>query len=88
LRAGDGTRFKTGCISGVRTLAGYADTAGHGQARFVIALKGNDGTMRFRLFKAIRAGHWWSGGRSCRSVLHAHKGPKPRLCLQPKWLWY
>ena len=30
LRGGDGARFKTGTFSGVRTLAGYADTKGMG----------------------------------------------------------
>jgi D-alanyl-D-alanine carboxypeptidase/D-alanyl-D-alanine-endopeptidase (penicillin-binding protein 4) len=55
LRHGEGARFKTGTFSGVRTLAGYADTAKHGQVRFVIALTGNDGGMRFRLLKAIRS---------------------------------
>jgi serine-type D-Ala-D-Ala carboxypeptidase/endopeptidase (penicillin-binding protein 4) len=56
LRAGEGARFKTGTFSGVRTLAGYADTAQHGRVRFVIALGGNDGAMRFRLLKAIQSG--------------------------------
>jgi serine-type D-Ala-D-Ala carboxypeptidase/endopeptidase (penicillin-binding protein 4) len=56
LRAGDGARYKTGTFSGVRTLAGYADTSTHGQVRFVIALTSNDGAMRFRLLKAIQAG--------------------------------
>ncbi|HEX2511013.1 MAG TPA: D-alanyl-D-alanine carboxypeptidase [Xanthobacteraceae bacterium] len=56
LRRGDGARFKTGTFSGVRTLAGYADTSTHGQVRFVIALTSNDGAMRFRLLKAIQSG--------------------------------
>ena len=56
LRSGKGTLFKTGTFSGVRTLAGYADTSKHGRVRFVIALKSNDSTMRFRLLKAIQAG--------------------------------
>jgi D-alanyl-D-alanine carboxypeptidase/D-alanyl-D-alanine-endopeptidase (penicillin-binding protein 4) len=56
LRSGKGTLFKTGTFSGVRTLAGYADTSSHGRVRFVIALKSNDSTMRFRLLKAIQAG--------------------------------
>ena len=55
LRSGDGTLYKTGTFSGVRTLAGYADTAKHGRVRFVIALTGNDGAMRFRLLDAIRS---------------------------------
>jgi D-alanyl-D-alanine carboxypeptidase/D-alanyl-D-alanine-endopeptidase (penicillin-binding protein 4) len=55
LRSGEGARFKTGTFSGVRTLAGYADTSSHGRVRFVIALTGNDGAMRFRLLKAIQS---------------------------------
>src|SRR3954453_1656023 len=55
LRHGDGAHFKTGTFSGVRTLAGYADTSKHGRARFVIALTSNDGGMRFRLLKAIQS---------------------------------
>ena len=55
LRSGKGTLFKTGTFSGVRTLAGYADTSKHGRVRFVIALKSNDSAMRFRLLKAIQA---------------------------------
>ena len=55
LRRGEGAQFKTGTFSGVSTLAGYADTAKHGRVRFVIALGGNDGAMRFRLLKAIRS---------------------------------
>jgi D-alanyl-D-alanine carboxypeptidase/D-alanyl-D-alanine-endopeptidase (penicillin-binding protein 4) len=55
LRRGDRSRFKTGTFSGVRTLAGYADTSEHGRVRFVIALRSNDGAMRFRLLKAIQS---------------------------------
>jgi D-alanyl-D-alanine carboxypeptidase/D-alanyl-D-alanine-endopeptidase (penicillin-binding protein 4) len=55
LRGSDGARFKTGTFSGVRTLAGYADTSKHGHVRFVIALTSNDGAMRFRLLKAIQS---------------------------------
>lgn len=55
MRSGEGARFKTGTFSGVRTLAGYADTSTHGRVRFVIALAGNDGAMRFRLLKAIQS---------------------------------
>src|SRR5215213_8060205 len=55
LRRGDGAQFKTGTFSGVRTLAGYAETSKHGRVRFVIALTGNDGAMRFRLLKAIQS---------------------------------
>ena len=56
LRGHDGGMNKTGTMDGVRTLAGYADTARHGRVRFVIALKSNDGEMRFRLLRAIEAG--------------------------------
>jgi D-alanyl-D-alanine carboxypeptidase/D-alanyl-D-alanine-endopeptidase (penicillin-binding protein 4) len=55
LHQGDGAHFKTGTFSGVRTLAGYADTSKHGRVRFVIALTSNDGAMRFRLLKAIQS---------------------------------
>jgi D-alanyl-D-alanine carboxypeptidase/D-alanyl-D-alanine-endopeptidase (penicillin-binding protein 4) len=55
LRSGGGAHFKTGSISGVRTLAGYADTSKHGRVRFVIALTSNDGAMRLRLLKAIQS---------------------------------
>ena len=56
LRGHDGGMDKSGTLDGVRTLAGYADTASHGRVRFVIALGGNDGAMRFRLLQAIEAG--------------------------------
>jgi D-alanyl-D-alanine carboxypeptidase/D-alanyl-D-alanine-endopeptidase (penicillin-binding protein 4) len=46
---------KTGTMDGIRTLAGYADTSSHGRVRFVIALAGNDGEMRFRLLRAIES---------------------------------
>jgi len=55
-RSRGGSRFKTGSISGVRTLAGYAKTARNGQVRFVISLKGNTGRLRFRLLRAIERG--------------------------------
>jgi D-alanyl-D-alanine carboxypeptidase/D-alanyl-D-alanine-endopeptidase (penicillin-binding protein 4) len=54
-RSGD-ARYKTGTFSGVRTLAGYVDTSKHGRVRFVISLRSNDGSMRFRLLKAIESG--------------------------------
>jgi serine-type D-Ala-D-Ala carboxypeptidase/endopeptidase (penicillin-binding protein 4) len=47
--------YKTGTLEGVRTLAGYTNTSNHGRVRFVIALKGNDGALRFRLLKAIES---------------------------------
>ena len=56
LHSHDGGMNKTGTFSGVRTLAGYADTKSHGRVRFVISLKGNSGAMRFQLLKAIKAG--------------------------------
>ena len=46
---------KTGTMSGISTLAGYADTKSHGRVRFVIALKTN-GPLRFELLHAIEAG--------------------------------
>jgi len=52
----NGAPHKTGTLSGVRTLAGYADTARHGQVRFVISLRSNNGAMRFRLLRAIESG--------------------------------
>ena len=56
LRRGKGALYKTGTFSGTRTLAGYADTAKSGRVRFVIALKGNDGALRYRLLRAIQSG--------------------------------
>jgi serine-type D-Ala-D-Ala carboxypeptidase/endopeptidase (penicillin-binding protein 4) len=56
LKRGRGTNYKTGTISGVRTLAGYADTTKHGRVRFVIALKGNTGQLRYRLMQEIQRG--------------------------------
>lgn len=51
-----GSRYKTGTIPGVRTLAGYANTSKHGHVRFVISLGGNTGKTRFRLLRAIERG--------------------------------
>jgi D-alanyl-D-alanine carboxypeptidase/D-alanyl-D-alanine-endopeptidase (penicillin-binding protein 4) len=56
LHGHDGGMNKTGTMSGVHTLAGYADTKGHGRVRFVISTKNSDGEMRFRLLHAIEAG--------------------------------
>jgi len=56
LRGHDGGLNKTGTMTGVRTLAGYADTSSHGRVHFVISLAGNDGEMRFRLLRAIESG--------------------------------
>lgn len=55
LHGHDGGMDKTGTMDGIRTLAGYADTSTHGRVRFVIALAGNDGEMRFRLLRAIES---------------------------------
>jgi len=55
LHGHDGGTNKTGTLDGVRTLAGYAKTSGHGQVRFVISLRNNNGAMRFRLLRAIEA---------------------------------
>ena len=55
LKNGKGASYKTGTLDGVRTLAGYAETSSHGQMRFVISLKGNNGALRFRLLKAIES---------------------------------
>lgn len=54
LKGSKGAAYKTGTLLGVSTLAGYIDTAKHGQVRFVISLKGN-GALRFRLMRAIQA---------------------------------
>jgi D-alanyl-D-alanine carboxypeptidase/D-alanyl-D-alanine-endopeptidase (penicillin-binding protein 4) len=56
LHGSDGALYKTGALSGVRTLAGFADTSGHGRVRFVISLQSNNGSMRFRLLRAIESG--------------------------------
>jgi D-alanyl-D-alanine carboxypeptidase/D-alanyl-D-alanine-endopeptidase (penicillin-binding protein 4) len=56
LHGHDGGLNKTGTMDGVRTLAGYADTASHGRLRFVIALTSNDGELRFKVLHAVAAG--------------------------------
>jgi D-alanyl-D-alanine carboxypeptidase/D-alanyl-D-alanine-endopeptidase (penicillin-binding protein 4) len=53
LKSSTGASYKTGTLEGVRTLAGYASSSKHGPVRFVIALRGNNGAMRFELLKAI-----------------------------------
>ncbi len=55
LHGHDGGLNKSGTMDGVRTLAGYADTAANGRVRFVISLASNDET-RFQLLQAIKAG--------------------------------
>jgi hypothetical protein len=37
------------------TPAGYATTSRHGQVRFVISLRSNNGAMRFQLLRAIQS---------------------------------
>jgi serine-type D-Ala-D-Ala carboxypeptidase/endopeptidase (penicillin-binding protein 4) len=56
LHGSDGALYKTGSFSGVRTLAGFTDTSRHGRVRFVISLRSNNGSMRFRLLRAIESG--------------------------------
>jgi D-alanyl-D-alanine carboxypeptidase/D-alanyl-D-alanine-endopeptidase (penicillin-binding protein 4) len=56
MKGGRGSKYKTGTMSGIRTLAGYADTKKHGRVRFVIALSGNTGRMRYHLLSAIKKG--------------------------------
>jgi len=56
LKGSKGSLYKTGTLDGVRTLAGYAGTSGHGQVRFVISLRSNNGALRFRLLRAIESG--------------------------------
>jgi serine-type D-Ala-D-Ala carboxypeptidase/endopeptidase (penicillin-binding protein 4) len=55
LHGHDGCANKTGSLDGVRTLAGYANTATHGQVRFVISLRSNNDAMRFQLLHAIES---------------------------------
>lgn len=55
LHSRDGGASKSGTMNGVRTLAGYARTASHGQVRVVISLSSNDGAMRYRLFRLIQS---------------------------------
>jgi serine-type D-Ala-D-Ala carboxypeptidase/endopeptidase (penicillin-binding protein 4) len=47
--------YKTGTLEGVRTVAGYIRSTRHGLVRFVIALKGNNGALRFELLQAIES---------------------------------
>jgi D-alanyl-D-alanine carboxypeptidase/D-alanyl-D-alanine-endopeptidase (penicillin-binding protein 4) len=52
----NGSRYKTGTLDDVSTLAGYAQTREHGVLRFVIALPGGTGHLRFRILEAIEDG--------------------------------
>ena len=61
--------YKTGTLEGVRTLAGYVSSSAHGQIRFVIALKGNNGALRFDLLKAMKS--------ELRATLPRPAGPRP-----------
>ena len=56
LHGHDGGMDKSGAMDGIRTLAGYADTASHGRVRIVISLTNNDDEMRFRLLRTIESG--------------------------------
>ena len=51
-----GSRYKTGTLDNVSTLAGYAQTGKNGMVRFVIALPGRSGKLRFRILSAIEKG--------------------------------
>jgi D-alanyl-D-alanine carboxypeptidase/D-alanyl-D-alanine-endopeptidase (penicillin-binding protein 4) len=51
-----GSRYKTGTIPGVKALAGYVNTSGHGLVPFVISLDGNTGKTRFRLLRTLELG--------------------------------
>lgn len=55
-RTSGGSRYKTGTIPNVQTLAGYANTSRHGEVLFVISLGGNTGNTRFHLLRAIERG--------------------------------
>ena len=50
-----GSRYKTGTLAGVRTLAGYAETRRHGEVRFVVSTR-RGGRLRFALLEAIEDG--------------------------------
>ncbi|WP_316016110.1 D-alanyl-D-alanine carboxypeptidase/D-alanyl-D-alanine-endopeptidase [Roseobacter sp. HKCCA0434] len=54
-RSESGARYKTGTLSDVRTLAGYAETSRNGPVRFVISTR-RPGQMRFDLLSAIERG--------------------------------
>jgi len=56
LHGHDGGLNKTGTMSGVSTLAGYADTSSHGRVRFVISTKSSNNVLRFQLLHAIESG--------------------------------
>ena len=56
LHGHDGGMNKTGTMSSVSTLAGYADTKSQGRVRFVISMKGKGGATRFQVLNAIEAG--------------------------------
>ncbi|MEM9331095.1 MAG: D-alanyl-D-alanine carboxypeptidase [Pseudomonadota bacterium] len=48
-----GSRYKTGTLDDVSTLAGFARTTKSGFVRFVIALPGRSGRLRFQILRAI-----------------------------------
>ena len=53
LHGRNGAPHKTGTLRGIRTIAGYAQTRGHGQVRFVIGLGGAQGETRYRLIRIL-----------------------------------
>jgi D-alanyl-D-alanine carboxypeptidase/D-alanyl-D-alanine-endopeptidase (penicillin-binding protein 4) len=55
VKSSTGASYKTGTLEGVRTLAGYVSSSKQGLVRFVIALSGNNGAVRFDLLKAIES---------------------------------
>ncbi|MEX0344800.1 MAG: D-alanyl-D-alanine carboxypeptidase/D-alanyl-D-alanine-endopeptidase [Rhizobiaceae bacterium] len=55
-RTKKGSRYKTGTFSGVRTLAGFAETSKNGRVRFVISLNSGNRKLRFRLLREIEKG--------------------------------
>ena len=48
-----GSRYKTGTIDNVSTLAGFARTKKSGDVRFVISAGGGTGKLRFRLLRIL-----------------------------------
>lgn len=53
-RSRGGSRYKTGTLSTVSTLAGYANTQNHGMVRFVIALPGGNRPVTFNILAALQ----------------------------------
>ena len=51
-----GARYKTGTLSGVRTLTGYTNTKSHKNVRYVISIRGNTGRLRYQILRALQKG--------------------------------